>query len=199
MEADNDEVTRFCWLLASALLPAQVVTMHDVNRTSSGYVFYAPTAQERSYLLSNDGRVVHSWPGSAQAGLAVKLLPDGSILRSGIAFTTIFFQGSGVGGQVEKRSFDGALLWNYRLPSERVIQHHDIEMLPNGNVLVVAWELKTAEEARAAGRDPARTPANGVWSEAIFEVRPAARSFGNGTRGIISSRISTARAPTSER
>lgn len=178
MEADNTRVSRISWLLLSVILRAQVVTQHDVHRTSSGYVFYAPTAQERSYLLSNDGRVVHSWPGSAQAGLAVKLLPDGSILRTGIAFTTIFFAGSGVGGQVEKRSFNGTLLWSYRLPSERVIQHHDIEAMPNGNVLMVAWELKTPEEARAAGRDPARTPAAGVWSEAIYEVRPVGATGG---------------------
>lgn len=171
-------MTRISWWIFPALLHAQVVTQHDANRTSSGYVFYAPTAQERSYLLSNDGRVVHSWPGSAQAGLAVKLLPDGSILRSGIAFTTIFFAGSGVGGQVEKRSFNGTLLWNYRLPSDRVIQHHDIEALPNGNVLMVAWELKTPEEARSAGRDPARIPASGVWSEAIYEVKPVGATGG---------------------
>jgi len=171
-------VSRILLGLLPSLLSAQVVTQHDVHRTSSGYVFYAPTAQERSYLLSNEGRVVHSWPGSGQAGLAVKLLPDGSILRTGIAFTTIFFAGSGVGGQVEKRSFNGALLWTYRLPSERVIQHHDFEALPNGNVLMVAWELKTPEEARAAGRDPSRTPANGVWSEAIFEVKPVGATGG---------------------
>ncbi|MBK7295857.1 MAG: hypothetical protein IPI91_03970 [Flavobacteriales bacterium] len=31
--------------------------------------------------------------------------------------------------------------------------HHDAEVLPNGNVLVIAWELKTMQEAWNAGRD----------------------------------------------
>ena len=32
--------------------------------------------------------------------------------------------------------------------------HHDFEILPNGNVLMIAWERKTGAESIAAGRDP---------------------------------------------
>ncbi|MCJ8276785.1 MAG: hypothetical protein HRT44_01605, partial [Bdellovibrionales bacterium] len=32
--------------------------------------------------------------------------------------------------------------------------HHDVEILPSGNLLVIAWELKNQAECYAAGRDP---------------------------------------------
>jgi hypothetical protein len=43
--------------------------------------------------------------------------------------------------------------------------------LPNGNVLIIAWESKTNTQAIAAGRNPALTTAT-VWSEQILEVQP---------------------------
>ena len=160
-------------VLAASGSYSQVVTLQDANKVSSGYVFYAPTASESAHLLRNDGSIAHSWPGSGPAGLAVKLLADGSILRTGTVYNTTYFQGRGAGGLVEKRSWDGTLLWKYTLPSpEKYLQHHDVEALPNGNILMIAWELHSAEEALAAGRAPASIPAEGIWSEAIFEVRP---------------------------
>ena len=149
---------RLLFLAGLAVVPTytQVVTGQSPHRVSSGYVFYAPTASESSYLLGNDGAIAHSWPGSGPAGLAVKLLPDGSILRSTTSYSARFFAGRGVGGKVEKWTWDGKLEWSYVLPdSERYMQHHDVEALPNGNVLILAWEWKSAEAARSA---PESTP-----------------------------------------
>lgn len=169
----NYSVFTLLAVLAAAGSYSQVVTSQDVNKVSAGYVFYAPTASESAHLLRNDGSIAHSWPGSGPAGLAVKLLADGSILRTGTVYNTTYFQGRGAGGLVEKRSWDGTLLWKYTLPSpEKYLQHHDVEALPNGNILMIAWELHSAEEALAAGRAPAAIPPDGIWSEVIFEVRP---------------------------
>jgi hypothetical protein len=38
------------------------------------------------------------------------------------------------------------------------LQHHDVEMLPNGNVLLIAWQLKSRPEAIAVGRNPSLLP-----------------------------------------
>jgi len=151
---------------------AQVVVSDNSEKLSSGYVFIAPSASTESHLLRNDGGVVHTWPGTNPAGLAVKLLPDGTILRSGVVTSSVFRNGSGAGGQVEKRNWNGDLLWSYIIPDERYLQHHDIEGLPNGNVLILAWRFHTAEEAIAAGRKPGTFPDTGMWSESIFEVKP---------------------------
>jgi len=47
-------------------------------------------------------------------------------------------------------------------------------MLPDGNVLMIAWEAKTRQEAAAAGLSADQLPASGeVWSEMILEYDPA--------------------------
>ena len=160
---------------------SQAVVTNDTNKASSGYVFYAPTASEASHLLRNDGTIAHSWPGSGPAGAEVKLLADGTILRTTAIDTSVFADGKGKGGggKIEKWSWDGRLLWSYILPSpEKFIQHHDVQPLPNGNILIIAWELRTHDEAVAAGRAPATVPPAGIWSEAIFEVKPDPPSRG---------------------
>jgi hypothetical protein len=37
-------------------------------------------------------------------------------------------------------------------------QHHDVKALPNGNILIIAWESKTNTEAIAQGRNPNLVP-----------------------------------------
>eukprot|EP01050_Picozoa_sp_SAG11_P006577 SAG11_NODE_515_length_8826_cov_11.352469_5_plen_47_part_00 len=39
--------------------------------------------------------------------------------------------------------------------------HHDFEMIPNGHVLISAWERRTFEEAVAMGRDPEKLDDDG--------------------------------------
>jgi hypothetical protein len=53
------------------------------------------------------------------------------------------------------------------------MQHHDVEALPNGNVLLLAWELVDEEEALAAGRDPELLRDGVLWPEHIVEVDPS--------------------------
>ncbi len=45
-------------------------------------------------------------------------------------------------------------------------------MLPNGNVLMVAWELKSRQEAIDAGRDPSLIIDDKLWPDTIIEVQP---------------------------
>jgi hypothetical protein len=52
------------------------------------------------------------------------------------------------------------------------VLHHDLEPLPNGNVLALAWEVKTPAEAARAGRRPDRIPKQGLWPDFVIEVKP---------------------------
>ena len=56
--------------------------------------------------------------------------------------------------------------------SETYHQHHDIEPLPNGNILILGWELKTGEEAISKGRDPLLLEDGELWPEHIVEIEP---------------------------
>ncbi len=46
--------------------------------------------------------------------------------------------------------------------------------MPNGNVLILAWERKSAEEALAAGRSPKLLPDAELWPDSVLEYSPAA-------------------------
>jgi hypothetical protein len=58
------------------------------------------------------------------------------------------------------------------------LPHHDITPLPNGNVLLVAWDSKTAEEALAAGRREDLVGGRHLLSECILEVKPTGKTTG---------------------
>jgi hypothetical protein len=57
--------------------------------------------------------------------------------------------------------------WDFLVSDSLYLQHHDIEPMPNGNVLVIAWERKSEEEAIAFGRQD--IPAGEIWPTALLE------------------------------
>lgn len=150
---------------------------HDAGSLDSGYVLFAPIGSNTSYLIDKCGRQVKTWTSAYKPGQSVYFLPDGSIMRPGNVGSTYFNQG-GEGGIIEKIDWDGNVTWSYIVSDSVKCQHHDIKVLPNGNVLVIAWEKKTAAEAIALGRDPNLVHAN-VWSEQILEIQPVGANGGN--------------------
>jgi hypothetical protein len=122
--------------------------------------------------LSNDaGNIVFTWPSSYRPGNAVYLLENGDLPRTSNTRSTHFDTG-GAGGIVEEITPDGAVVWSFEYDTAQGRLHHDIEPLPNGNVLMIAWELKTESEAIAAGRNPARLTDGELWPDMIIEVDP---------------------------
>jgi len=136
-----------------------------------GYNLIAPLLSERVYLVDMAGEVVHAWDCPAPPGLSVYLLDDGDLLHCGRTGDLTRFGAPGAGGVVHALAPDGRVVWEYRLP-EGLLQHHDVEPMPNGNLLVLAWEERTAEEALAAGRNPERVGPLGLWPDCVFEVEP---------------------------
>jgi hypothetical protein len=158
----------------SPLLPAQLLTRQEVNKVSSGYVFVSPMASNHSYLLNNSGEIVKKWTGNVAGAIAVKMLPNGNIIRMEATVNNNFPGAVGMGGAglLEELDWAGRVVWSYTLSNDRYLHHHDFVVLPNGNLLLVAWERRSPEEARAAGRDPNKISPEGVWSEAVLEVKP---------------------------
>jgi hypothetical protein len=138
---------------------------------SPGYVIFAPFNSDATYLVDLEGRVVHTWKND-QAGDAVYFQDDGSLIRLARIPEPPSFRAGGVAGYIQKLSWEGDLLWEWRMADEQKILHHDIRPLENGNILALAWEQKSAEEAMAVGRLPEFVPAQGVWSEWIAEIEP---------------------------
>ncbi|MCX6140587.1 MAG: hypothetical protein NTX15_07150 [Candidatus Kapabacteria bacterium] len=112
------------------------VLKHDGDRSFIGYTLFAPVTSKTTYLIDNDGDVVKTWVSQYGPGQAVMLLDDGTLLRTG-APAVQDMGGGGAGGVVEKISWDGTLLWRYQHYGSTYRSHHDVEIMPNGNVLLL--------------------------------------------------------------
>lgn len=168
-------------LLAAQVLVAQQRTVGLISSSPSacydGYTLFAPIAGRTTYLLDNDGQVVHLWQSATPPGQAVMLLEDGSLLRTGSPQVQAM-GGGGAGGIIEKISWDGTVIWKYDHYGQTYRSHHDVEVLPNGNILLLVWESHTVAEALAAGRIQSRLVENALWSERVIEVKQTGPSSG---------------------
>ncbi|CAN0016627.1 unnamed protein product, partial [Ectocarpus fasciculatus] len=143
----------------------------DAARVQDGYCLL-PFGKS-IYLFDVDGRVVHEWTSTRNC-FCCYLLPDGCLLRDGSEsdFAADFRTG-GAAGYLEVVTWEGELVWSYsHSPYLDTLTHHDLEPLPNGNVLIMTWERRTKEEAVAAGRRPALLPDGEVWDNVIVELQP---------------------------
>ena len=147
----------------------------NTNGASPGYVLFTPLTSDTTYLIDNDGQVVRTWKSDFIASSWVYMLDDGSVIRGGTEPETFGFSGGGQAGRFERFSFDGEILWNFSSNNETHLPHHDVAVLPNGNLLAIAWELKTVEESRRAGRREELIPERGLWPDTLIEFEPVGR------------------------
>lgn len=139
---------------------------------SQGYILFSPLLSTTTYLIDRKGRVVHTWESEFAPGASVYLLDNGHLLRCGRQPDVPIFHGGGEGGRIQEFTWDGTLVWDWILASKERLQHHDIEPLPNGNVLLISWERKSSEQTVRAGRNPNLVSSAGLWPDCILEVQP---------------------------
>ena len=144
--------------------------------TITGQILFAPMDSTITYLIDNTGAVNHTWSSNYLPGVGVRWLGNGTILRTirvGVGPGT-----GGAGGGVQKVAWDGTVVWDFRYNTNGHLSHHDVKPLPNGNVLLIAWETKTRDEAIAAGRNPNYVSSNGLYPDHIIEVQPTGPTSG---------------------
>ena len=144
-----------------------------LNRAGAtpGYVLFSPLTNRTAYLIDIDGRVVRTWTSDFTPSGWIYLLDNGHVLRGGNDPGQSGFSGGGAGGRIQEFDWDGKLLWDFAYNRDRLL-HHDVTVLPNGNLVAIAWERKTAEEARRAGRRDGFIPTAGVWPDMLIEFEP---------------------------
>lgn len=137
-----------------------------------GYTLYSPLRGSETLLLNMQGEVVHKWTSEHHPSNCAYILPNGDLLRAGKVLDNEVFGNRGPsGGRVERFDWEGNRTWHYVYSSDDFHQHHDIEPLPNGNVLILAWERKTKAEAIAAGRKPDTVSDRGIFPDTVVEVK----------------------------
>ena len=136
--------------------PASVATPLGavVNKpgAAAGFTLFTASASG-THLIDNAGRVVYHWEHTLANA---RMLPNGNLI-----------------GKQDNFLFEmdpqGKPVWEYEAP---LPMHHDYAKLPSGNVLLLVTRKRSAEEAIAAGANPAFVDAGGIVSDVILEVRP---------------------------
>lgn len=141
----------------NAQTPTFGLLKSDPNATD-GYTLFTPQNNTSVFLIDKCGEKVNEWTFSENAGLSCYLLENGNLLRAGK-------------DSLEIRNWNNTLIWSYAMTDNGILQHHDIEPMPNGNILCVVIDRYPDTIAIAAGRNPANVAAN-LRLERIVELQP---------------------------
>ncbi len=144
-----------------------------------GYTLFSPEYYKQTFLMDNNGTIVNMWKSDNIQALGTYLLDNGNLIRTCNRLPNPYFPTGGFTGRVEMFDWNGTLIWSFEYTNKTVLLHHDVEVLPNGNVLMIAWEEKDKDECINAGRDPTTIPMNEIWPDHIIEIEPTYPSGGN--------------------
>lgn len=144
--------------LQSSLVSLTVASVSSIalaqSQPQDGLRLLVPLDRPNSYLVDLNDVVVHTWPSQYLAGHNAYVEPDGTLVRS-IKWGLNRFHEAYAGGGVERMKLDGEQIWKWSYNGPRnPVTHHDIEVMPNGNVLMIAYEEFSKAEAVAHGRHP---------------------------------------------
>ena len=178
IQAVKNHITIFFFLVFVSGSTAQEQTVgllsYNQDQAFDGYTLFFPRNQSTVFLIDNCGEIVHQWDDEDiyVPNNAVYLLANGNLVKCKKNFNG-FTGVEGSGFFVEIRSWENELLWSYKSnsPEERI--HHDIEILPNGNILMIAWEFRSKDEAIANGRLEETITSGELFPDYIFEINPS--------------------------
>ncbi|MDG1147180.1 MAG: aryl-sulfate sulfotransferase [Crocinitomicaceae bacterium] len=137
-----------------------------------GYALFAPSRSPITYLIDNCGEQQFYWQSAYNPGNSVELLENGTLIRACRFANGSPISAGGAGGRIEAINLNQQIDWFFEYSNDTVRLHHDFEVMDNGNVLMIAWELKTQQEAINEGRDPLLVGGSGLWPDHIIEYNP---------------------------
>ena len=154
-----------CYTLSSFAQSPTIGLLHHTPDVSDGYVLFTPEKNNSAFLVDNCGEKINEWTFSELPGLTCYLLENGTLLRAGK-------------DSLEIRDWDNTLLWSYATSANGLLQHHDIEPLPNGNILLVVTGFYNDSTMTAEGRDPAVLSGN-LKLDQLIELEPVGTNSAN--------------------
>jgi hypothetical protein len=137
--------------------PTIGLLQYDETATE-GYTLFTPESNNSVYLINNCGEVINSWDFTEKPGLTCYILQNGNLLRAGKNY-------------IEIRAWNNNLLWSYSVSELGLNQHHDIEPLPNGNILCIVGDNYSTNDIIAQGKNPSLVGANHKLDK-IIEIQP---------------------------
>jgi len=163
-------------IVSCLLLLFSFTALTSLAQQWGDYTLYSTTGSANAYLIDTNGTTYHTWTfgSSSHTGYSTYMMPGGTLVRS-VSHTGNSFTGGGMTGEVQKVDWNGNVIWDYVYSTTQYCMHHDICPMPNGNVMLISYELKTAAQATAAGSSSAIT----MWPDKVVEVEPTGATTGN--------------------
>lgn len=151
------------------------------NNSYEGYNLIYPHNQPNVYLLDNCGRLINSWEDEEdfKPGNTAYITTDGNLVKTkrksadGFGF---IYDTTGE-AYVECRDWDNNLLWQFSYVTEEGRLHHDIELTPQGTVLMIAWDHYSIEDALDKGRLSEYMDQDAFSPDKIMEYDPVLDSI----------------------
>ena len=136
-----------------------------------GYTLFSPINTTSVYLMDNEGRIIHFWEIEGNANvMEAHLLDNGHlVVVAGHRSNTPNLQRA---GSIREYTWDNAFVWEIQFDRRVLRQHHAIDILPNGNILAIAWKTRSLDEAIEMGLSPQAPAASNVRIDAdvIIEI-----------------------------
>ena len=154
------------------IILSENIELYNQDLISDDYIFIVGNSSTYSYLINKEGFKLWEWNFDTSSGNDLEILENGNII--GLfkdANATIDF--GGFGGTAKLIDSNLNTLWEFTVSDDNFIAHHDVEMLPNGNVLMMIWERITNQTAVQNGVDFD----NDIFAEKIIEVNPSSNQI----------------------
>lgn len=143
------------------------IEVYNESLLENSLVLAIENGGSTSYLLNKEGKRVHEWNFDTRLGNDLELLPDGKLIGMfKVNAPEISFGGSG--GTIKILNSNSSVNWQYTYASNNYIAHHDVEILPNGNILFIAWERVSSLVAQQNGVNVNAD----IFPETLIEVDP---------------------------
>jgi len=145
------------------------ILVYEQQRVQEGLVLVNDASSNRVYIIEKEkGNLVFEWNLPSGIGNDAELLPNGNLL---VALTDDdpAYTFGGFGGRIAIISPQGDILWDYKYSDEVNLAHHDVEMLPNGNILFIAWEKKSGVDLSDVGYTGEYEQ---IYTEKVIEIDP---------------------------
>ena len=123
------------------LLPIFLLfSVHLMAQEFDGFALYNSLNSSTTFLIDKDGNIAHRWNLPTRGNYAVLLKDNGNIVRGAI-YNGTDIRGAAVGGMVQEWDKDANLIWEHIYSDATKVSHHDITLMPQGGVLLTAWEV----------------------------------------------------------
>lgn len=171
------KITEMNYLLMVVLIMLIVPVSEASSQSYGGFTLYSKMNSTKAFLLDSAGTVYHEWtfPSNRRTAYSTYMEPGGTLVRSVSGTNSSFWGAAALSVAVQKVDWDGNVVWHFPYSTSDYVLHHDICPMPDGNVLVTAYERMTALDVTQAGCTLNST----MYFEKIMEVQPTGASTGN--------------------